>query len=634
MRRERIRFLSVARLFALLLILLYHLFPNFLRGAFLGVELFFALSGFLLAHAFASEMQENGRFSLLGFWKRRILRVYPELFFSVLLTLPFLLLVSSDFRVGLPRQLAAVFTFTSNIFEVQTGGSYEAALLPHAFVHTWFLSVEIQLCICFGLLCSLFRPRTRIKQREHVRLGRPRVLRVPTKAHARAQAVKWFGITAAVLAAASYAYLQCGYTNGAEPTPLYFSPFTHALPFFGGVALCTLSGGINPEQTRKHRILFLGIAVLCAGGLVLASALLPYARIATWRFGSLLASLLSCGLIAALWFLHKATPERISEPKALLAAAELSYPLYLTHWPLWVVFSALFILQAWLSALVTLLCSVSICLVTRYLFKRKEKIWRAASATICAICLVLCGLLCADIPPLVSITEGIRAAKIEEDILLLREAQDLLFRHTGPFATRMDGADVYALGAQPAMAMATPEPTAEPFDIANIELVIIGDSVALGARTALRESFPHLQLDAAVSRNWRAAKKLLEDLYEKGKLPAYIVIALGTNPTSEEEACAVEILEWLPAGSRMIVVTPFDGRPAKRTRTEETARMLRSLAKEYAYLSVADWESVALENASGLTSDGVHLKTEEVRNLYVQCLLSAVEEAFGKPGKP
>jgi len=208
MHREQIRFLSAARICALLLVLLYHLFPNFLRGAFIGVELFFALSGFLLAHAAIAEMDAEGRFSLLAFIKRRVKRVYPELFFAVLLTLPFLLLVSPDFRVGLPRQLAAAFSFSTNVFEVQTGGSYEAALLPHAYVHTWFLSVELQFCAFFGLLCVLFGG------------GR--------KAGARPHFARRLSVAALALAVASYAFLQLIYVNGAEPTPYYFSPLTHA----------------------------------------------------------------------------------------------------------------------------------------------------------------------------------------------------------------------------------------------------------------------------------------------------------------------------------------------------------------------------------------------------------------------
>ncbi|MCL2672082.1 MAG: acyltransferase [Clostridiales bacterium] len=612
MHRERIRFLSAARIIALLLVLFYHLFPDFLRGAFIGVELFFALSGFLLAHACIAEVSEQGRFSLFAFLKRRVKRVYPELFFSVLLTLPFLLLVSSDFRVGLPRQLAAVFTFSTNIFELQTGGAYEAALLPHAHVHTWFLSVELQLCAGFGLLCALFGGGRKSKARPHF--------------------AQLLGVAALILAVASYVFLQYIYAEGAEPTPYYFSPATHALPFFAGIALCTLG---RPRVKKPG--LPLAVAALCVAGLVYASAKLTYADAFTWHFGLLLACILSCALIAALWTLHSAAPEQIREPKWIQSAAALAYPLYLTHWPLWVVFSALYFLRAWMAALITLAVSVALCLLMRYVFTRKDRIWRAFTVSLCAACLIAVGMLCADIPPLLSITKDIRASYIEEDVLLLREAQDRIFRHSGPFALRSDGVDVYSMGAREALAAPgpapTPAPTPEPFVAANLDVVIVGDSVTLGARAALRTAFPKLQLDADVSRGWGAAKRILQNLNKQGKLPEYIVIALGTNPTRDEKEKAEDILAWIPAGSRVILVTPFDGRAARFTRTHKTAEMLRELATVYDYISIADWESVAMENKRGLSSDTVHLSSDEVRLLYVQCIIEAAEEAFRKAGK-
>ncbi|MCL1929413.1 MAG: acyltransferase family protein, partial [Treponema sp.] len=96
-----IKWLSTIRIAGLLLVLVYHFFLDILPGGFIGVDIFFTLSGFLVTASIVEEFRNNGQFALFSFYKRRFLRLYPPLVLCILFTLPFTFLLSSDFIVNI-----------------------------------------------------------------------------------------------------------------------------------------------------------------------------------------------------------------------------------------------------------------------------------------------------------------------------------------------------------------------------------------------------------------------------------------------------------------------------------------------------------------------------------------------------
>ena len=117
--------LNSLRLFAMLLIVIYHFFGSFLPGGFIAVEIFFAISGFLIVSSLAKEYLGTGKISYRAFIKNRFTRLFPPLLLLVSIVLALSLLVDSDVLAGLgPRALAAL-TFSTNIFELASNGGYE-----------------------------------------------------------------------------------------------------------------------------------------------------------------------------------------------------------------------------------------------------------------------------------------------------------------------------------------------------------------------------------------------------------------------------------------------------------------------------------------------------------------------------
>jgi len=129
-----------------------------LPGGFLGVDIFFVISGYLITYLIIKEKISTNNFSFKNFYERRARRILPALFFMLIIMLPFsyVVLIPSDFKEYILSNLFAV-GFTSNYFfyfsEIQYG-SLDSFLKP--LLHTWSLGVEEQFYIFFPILIILF----------------------------------------------------------------------------------------------------------------------------------------------------------------------------------------------------------------------------------------------------------------------------------------------------------------------------------------------------------------------------------------------------------------------------------------------------------------------------------------------
>lgn len=142
------------RAIAVLAVIIYHAFPSLLPGGFVGVDIFFVISGFLITGIIIKELQ-GGEFSIVRFYERRARRILPALFFVVVVVSPFayLWLLPSDFDSFL-KSIIAVLTFTSNFLFASESGYFAPNVELKPLLHTWTLAVEEQYYIFFPLLLS------------------------------------------------------------------------------------------------------------------------------------------------------------------------------------------------------------------------------------------------------------------------------------------------------------------------------------------------------------------------------------------------------------------------------------------------------------------------------------------------
>ncbi|WP_445360332.1 acyltransferase family protein [Microbulbifer sp. EKSA005] len=140
------------RAIAVIPVILFHAGFNFLSGGFLGVDIFFVISGYLITTILLAEMNDD-KFSLVNFYERRARRILPALFLVMAASLPlaWIWLLPSDY-IDFSESLAAVPLFSSNILFWSESGYFDAAAEMKPMLHTWSLAVEEQYYILFPLL--------------------------------------------------------------------------------------------------------------------------------------------------------------------------------------------------------------------------------------------------------------------------------------------------------------------------------------------------------------------------------------------------------------------------------------------------------------------------------------------------
>ncbi len=143
------------RALAVLPVILFHAGFEWFSGGFVGVDVFFVISGYLITTIIISEMAED-KFSIVDFYERRARRILPALFFVILACLPFawVWLTPNDLK-DFGQSLVAVSTFSSNILFWIESGYFDTAAELKPLLHTWSLSVEEQYYILFPVFLML-----------------------------------------------------------------------------------------------------------------------------------------------------------------------------------------------------------------------------------------------------------------------------------------------------------------------------------------------------------------------------------------------------------------------------------------------------------------------------------------------
>ena len=602
----RIKWFSLIRITGLLLVLLYHFFQTIFPGGFFGVDVFFTFSGFLITSLLLEEFGKARQIDLLGFFKRRFYRIVPPVVLMVLVTMPFTLLVRQDYVAGIGGQIAGVFGFVTNFYEMLTGGSYESQFIPHLFVHNWSLAVEVHYYILWGLAVWFLSKRS--KSSSQLR-GTVFLL------SAGAFILSFFSMFIGSLMASSY-------------SSVYFSSLTHVYPFFLGSILATVVGVRQTtdlvKQFDRMWNLRQNLLVLAAGLLVLLllTFFVKFTYLFAYLFGFLLASLAAVVMIFAARVLHEKTPE-IQEPRIITFLADTSYAVYLFHWPFYIIFSQL--MGNLLAVILTVIFSYFFAILSFYIVEpliagRTNPFIRKISKLphIKSISASSVGIL-GTIALVITIVSP-QVGAFETDLMVngFKQAQT----NIGQTKTLAEQAELSRLGISEGTSL-------------------IGDSVALRANTALQEALPEANINAQVSRTTKQANDIMLLNSQNKALLKTVVIATGVNNPEGYKNDLDSIVSNLPKGHHLILVTPYEGDKSKDTYTsvEQYAAYARELAEKTPYVSIADWNKVSKEHPEiWAGTDQVHFgndnsKLEEGAKLYAETIAAAVKAAQELPVK-
>lgn len=591
----RIKWFSLIRVTGLFLVLIYHFFKNSFSGGFIGVDIFFTFSGYLITALLIDEYSKNQKIDIIGFYRRRFYRIVPPLVLMILLVMPFTFLVKSDFVASIGRQIAATIGFTTNIYEILTGSSYESQFIPHLFVHTWSLAIEVHFYLLWGL----------------------GVWYLAKKNYDDKQFRSLLFMISGLIFIMSFLYMFIRAFFVSNFSLIYFSSLAHIFPFFLGAMFATISG-IKDTTVRFQKNVKLwpkkyviGVIFGAFALLFLLTLSLDFNHLFTYLFGFVLASLFAAVMIYAARVLNDQTPE-VEEPYLLTYIAEVSYGVYLFHWPFYIIFLQL--MGNGLAVFLTLFFSFLFASVSYYILEPfiSGKKPRLFGYELDLMPYVKWGAIFGSFLILLTVGRVLTAPKIgnfEKQLLvgaLQQNQSNINQTHT------IAAGDANALS----------------------DITIIGDSVALRSQNAFAKIMPGAQLDAAVSRNFSLAYEIFDNRVESKTLSKTTVLAVGVNSLDSYQEDLQKFIKDLPKGHRLVLVSPYNAK--NLSQVAEAREYENQLAKKYSYVTIADWYKVATENPDIWEgTDGVHYSDADTKGaeLYVTTIKTAVERAAKQEAK-
>lgn len=593
-RPQRIRGLDGLRALAVVAVLIFHLRPASLPGGFIGVDIFFVVSGFLITSLLIRERASKGMVDLAHFWLRRARRLLPAVFLTVVVSVTGGLILGNDLLVGIFRQTIGALTFSTNWVEIAAGSSYFAGTSPQLFAHFWSLAVEEQFYLLWPLLFIALMAFTR----------------------------NWTQRIAITGGGALVSALLMGIlvTPGQDVTRVYYGTDTHAFGLLLGVTLAFIWAGTrwldHPAFTQFSPLIALGSAV----GIVTLMVTLDENSIFTFRGGLFLACLLTAILIASL----------LPENRFLLALAEArpvewigvrSYGIYLWHWPIFLMLTALLPAAAPDSAMnwtVRALALVLTLLTTGWSYQTVEQPVRTRGFRQCATDSIgairgtrrapriAAGLVAALI---VCTVVGIATAPAKSSAQAAIQEGESSFV-SPPSAAPSDDTATYA--RDPEADFSVPE---------GNEITGFGDSLLVTASGGLARQFPDIQLDAKSNRKWKDAEEIVRANLDAETVRRAIIIDFGTNAGVPDEQVVRNVLDML-GPNRMIVVVNIYGTSTFVTPANE---LLADIVDGYPNAIIADWHAAASANPDMLQPDQTHPNIAGA-DLFAETAQAAFEE--------
>jgi peptidoglycan/LPS O-acetylase OafA/YrhL len=551
------------RAVAVTAVVFYHLGFPWIPGGFLGVDLFFVISGYVITRLLLDSIARSGGLDLRGFYKARARRLLPPMIFMIVVTTFYVTIWAQDsvkrFLTDIPFSLTGSMNWWL-VFKQQD--YFEAIGRPPLLQHTWSLAVESQFYLIWPVLLLLILKRFGKKV-------------IPLAA----LVIALFSGTALFLVS-----LQLDASSSVSH--VYFGTDTHSIGLFLGAALAVswIPQNFKSEVSNKAQnfIDFIGVFGLVGilGSFLLIDASSPTA----YKIAFPLAAIFGAAIITSI--VHPASRfAPILQNRVLLWVGERSYAIYLWHWVVFQITRPRVDIdgQDWaliaLRILVVLaLADISLKLVELPIRSGRVEYWfkgmkyRTASvrkrqkiAVFSSITVLLVSL---------SVLSSVAVVSSNRTAEEFKESLQSEPKFTPPVTEAVDRTEM---------------------------IWLTGDSVILGIRSAIAEIRPLLVVNARVGR---AAPELLEEMtrdFEKAA-GSTIVMDLGNNDLLKEETVRA-IFELVKESPKVVVVNTAVPRPYRDANNE----LLASLATQYSNVQVVDWSAISDGHPEYFAPDGVHL---------------------------
>lgn len=616
-KRRYITGLDGIRAIAVIMVLSYHLKLSLFKSGFLGVTVFFVLSGYLITGILISEVEEEGTIDLKNFWLRRIRRLVPAVM-SMAVVIIFVSAVVNRviFTKGCKDFLASVLGF-NNWWQIFNKVSYfEAAGVPSPFTHCWSLAIETQFYLIYPLILLGIYKLAKSRGEGRVKRG-----------------LLFAGVTL-LLALISVILMIVLFDPQKDASRVYYGTDTRAFSLLFGALLAIMwEYRMVPRRLSASVNMVLG-SVSFAALLVMTIAINGSSNF-WYRGGQFVGTILTVLMVYAVSGRKTWLSRFLSNP-VLKWIGDRSYSLYLWHYPIILLISK-GIKASWWITLIEIVLSVVLAelsyrfietpirhgIIGEYLNilrsrprsrqekKRQVQVARRslkvmAGTFVLTVSLILCMVF---VPK-----------KNALDILQKREAKA---KETGKM-TEEQLAKQKANGSESDDTICTADLTDDEI-LEGLNLLLIGDSIAVDVTDDFYEIFPNSVSDTKIGRITSLGKQVLDSYIDEKKWEGEGVIfaSLSNSPINGE---LEDIREKIGKDMPLFLTTvriPHD------TFEEESNSKIKKFVEENDHTYLIDWYAASEGHDEYFDADDTHMLPAGAK-AYANCIKEAVLAAYKK----
>jgi len=565
------------RAIAVTAVVLYHLGISWIPGGFLGVDLFFVISGYVITRLILDSINQSSALDLRAFYAARLRRIYPGFLFMITCNIIFIGVWAPEAMRRFLADLPYAITGTINWFLVARHQDYfEAIGRPPLLQHTWSLAVELQFYLIWPIILL-----TILKY-----FGKRNIAKIALVI-AMVSGIALFFVS-----------LRLDEANAQQISHIYFGTDTHSLGLFLGSALAVswIPQNLSSDIAKRAQDVIDGIGVVGLLGLISTFLFIDETNASLYRIAFPLAGIFGCLVIISL--VHPASrfaPIISSAPFRWVG--QRSYGIYIWHWVIFQMTRPSVDLtgQSWALylarvLLVLALADISLRWVEIPFRKGVIQNWfRGMKYRSSKVALRQRASVLLSIITVLVITSSISVQAINKADKI---AEDIKQEQSAPDQTQED------LGS-------------------TTGLWVTGDSVILGIRSKL-ESKEHISLINA--RVGRQAPELLAVMrVDQSSVPSSPVIFNLGNNNALSEKTVIDIFEVIKNQPQIIVVNTAVPRPWR----DANNAIISKVAAGYPNIKVVDWDRISKGRPELFAPDGVHLSPAG-SDVYVDLVLSVL----------